>query len=310
MKFNHQTILLFFIVELSVALLLSCQTEIDSNDTLLFINKEISKTTVIQKRVPLGIKYQWQSVYNPETSIINQIPTPKDFQRVQTNNNSFQQWLQYLPLFPPNQKVKTFDGSLKWNQRVHARVIDIDIGKGDLQQCADAVIRLRSEFLFSNKEFEKIHFNYTNGTEVSFDDWRKGRKPQVKDNRVTFFNSGKKDNTYSSFKKYLIQIFSYAGTASLEKEMKSISLEDMQIGDIFIKGGYPGHAIIIVDMIENTHGKKLYLLAQSYMPAQNIHILKNPMNKKLSPWYELVPNQDIYTPEWNFSVEDLKRFVE
>ena len=84
----------------------------------------------------------------------------------------------------------------------------------------------------------------------------------------------------------------------------------MQIGDIFIQGGYPGHAIIIVDMIENTHGKKLYLLAQSYMPAQNIHILKNPMNKKLSPWYELVPNQDIYTPEWNFSVEDLKRFVE
>ena len=150
-----------------------------------------------------------------------------------------------------------------------------------------------------------------NGTKVSFDDWRKGRKPQVKGNKVTFSNTGNKDNSYANFKKYLIQIFSYAGTASLEKEMKTIPLiKDMQIGDVLIQGGHPGHAIIIVDMAKNTNGKKLYLLAQSYMPAQNIHILKNPTNKKLSPWYELIPNQSIHTPEWDFSMEDLKRFVD
>ncbi len=312
MKFNLKTILTFSAVVIVAALLLSCETKTESATTKISSppKKESATSIFVQQKTPLNLKYEWQSNFNAETSIINQIPTPTDFQRIKTKNNSFQQWLQFLPLFPAGQKVKTYDGSLKWNQQVHARVVDIDVGKRDLQQCADAVMRLRSEFLFGKKKYDKIHFNYTNGTKVSFDDWRKGKKPQVKGNKVTFSNSGKKDNSYSSFKKYLIQIFSYAGTASLEKEMKTIPLKDMQIGDVFIQGGHPGHAIIIVDMAKNTNGKKLYLLAQSYMPAQNIHILKNPTNKKLSPWYELIPNQNIHTPEWDFSIEDLKRFVD
>jgi hypothetical protein len=307
MKFNLKT---KFIFSVGVLLFLSCQTETDSAKKSPPLKKETPKSTFVQQKTPPNLKYEWQSNFNSATSIINQISTPTDFKRIKTTRNSFQQWLQFLPLFPAGQKVKTYDGSLKWNQQVHARVVDIDVGKRDLQQCADAVMRLRSEFLFGKKEYDKIHFNYTNGTKVSFDDWRKGRKPQVKGNKVTFSNGGKKDNSYASFKKYLIQIFSYAGTASLEKEMKSIPLKDMQIGDVFIQGGHPGHAIIIVDMAEDTNGKKLYLLAQSYMPAQNIHILKNPTNKKWSPWYELIPNQNIHTPEWDFSSEDLKRFVD
>jgi hypothetical protein len=314
MKLNLKTIIISFV---GVLLLFSCQTENTSaNQT---IKKEVESSKVgeqppkpilTQQASPPSLKYYWQLNFNSETSIINQIITPRGFQRVNATNNSFQQWLQFLPLFPAGQKVKTYDGSLKWNQQVHARVVDIDVGKRDLQQCADAVMRLRAEFLFVKKQYRKIHFNYTNGTKVSFDDWRTGKKPIVKGNKVTFSNDGKKDNSYSSFKKYLIQIFSYAGTASLEKEMKAISLKNMQIGDVFIQGGHPGHAIIIVDMAENTNGKKLYLLAQSYMPAQNIHILNNPTNKKMSPWYELIPNQSIHTPEWDFSFEDLKRFVE
>jgi hypothetical protein len=307
MKFNLKT---KFIFSVGVLLFLSCQTETGSAKKSPPLKKETPKSTFVQQKTPPNLKYEWQSNFNSATSIINQISTPTDFKRIKTTRNSFQQWLQFLPLFPAGQKVKTYDGSLKWNQQVHARVVDIDVGKRDLQQCADAVMRLRSEFLFGKKEYDKIHFNYTNGTKVSFDDWRKGRKPQVKGNKVTFSNAGKKDNSYASFKKYLIQIFSYAGTASLEKEMKSIPLKDMQIGDVFIQGGHPGHAIIIVDMAEDTNGKKLYLLAQSYMPAQNIHILKNPTNKKWSPWYELIPNQNIHTPEWDFSSEDLKRFVD
>lgn len=310
MKFIPKIILKPSIGILIIAFFLSCESEPTPKQTSPSPKKETPKSTFVQQKTPPNLKYEWQSNFDPTTAILHQIPTPKDFERIKSKNNSFQQWLQFLPLFPAGQKVRTYDGSLKWNQQVHARVVDIDVGKRDLQQCADAVMRLRSEFLFGKKQYEKIHFNYTNGTKVSFDDWRKGKKPKVKGNKVTFSNGGKKDNSYSNFKKYLIQIFSYAGTASLEKEMKSVQLEDMQIGDVLIQGGHPGHAIIIVDMAKNTYGKKLYLLAQSYMPAQNIHILKNPTNKKLSPWYELIPNQNIHTPEWDFSSEDLKRFVD
>ena len=72
-----------------------------------------------------------------------------------------------------------------------------------------------------------------------------------------------------------------------------------------------GHAVIVVDVAIYTQtGKKVFLLTQSYMPAQQIQILVNPANRGLSPWYELSDNDEgkLYTPEWVFEKKDLKRF--
>ena len=109
----------------------------------------------------------------------------------------------------------------------------------------------------------------------------------------------------------MTNIFMYAGTASLEKEMKSIPLNEVKIGDVLIKGGFPGHAVIVVDVAINDKTKdKAFLIAQSYMPAQNIHILKNP-NKEATPWYSISEIQnEIVTPEWIFNTNQLKRFAE
>jgi len=101
----------------------------------------------------------------------------------------------------------------------------------------------------------------------------------------------------------------YAGTHSLSKELKSVPLENIQIGDVFIQGGFPGHAILVVDMAEHlTTKEKIFMLAQSYMPAQETQILKNPTNKNLSPWYSLNFEGQLDTPEWDFNKSDLKRF--
>ena len=64
---------------------------------------------------------------------------------------------------------------------------------------------------------------------------------------------------------------------------------------------------MVVDIIENKNGKKKYLLAQSYMPAQNFQILKNPNSE--SPWYDLNgEGLNIYTPEWSFNTSQLMRW--
>ena len=106
-------------------------------------------------------------------------------------------------------------------------------------------------------------------------------------------------------------VFTYAGTASLSKELLTIPYTSLQPGDVFIKGGSPGHAVIVVDVaIHPKTKKKVFLLAQSYMPAQQIHILVNPANHSLSPWYELTETDSgyLYTPEWTFEKKELKRF--
>ena len=48
------------------------------------------------------------------------------------------------------------------------------------------------------------------------------------------------------------------------------------------------------------------MLAQSYMPAQEKHILLNP--KTGGVWYEVGETGNFQTPEWAFSYSDLRRF--
>ena len=105
------------------------------------------------------------------------------------------------------------------------------------------------------------------------------------------------------------RVFSYAGTYSLQKELNQQKIQYLSIGDVFIQGGFPGHAVLIVDLAANpATGQKIFLLIQSYMPAQDIHILKNPGNSKWSPWFSVDFGEELVTPEWTFHRGDLRTF--
>ena len=168
-------------------------------------------------------------------------------------------------------------------------------------------MRLRAEFLYAQKRYKDIHFNFTNGFNVAYSKWRKGFRLRVKGNNVYWYKTSKESVSYASFSKYMQWIFMYAGTLSLSKEMISIPVAKMKIGDVFIQGGSPGHAIIVVD-IAFKNNEKLFMLAQSYMPAQDIHILKNQNNTAISPWYKATNLKVLNSPEWQFFDTDLKRF--
>lgn len=262
---------------------------------------------------PKEVIYSWLSTadYDNNAAIVNQIAVPVGFRRQDVNKGSFAEWLRFLPLKTETSKVLLYDGREKPYQKGAYRIINIDIGNSDLQQCADAIMRLKAEYHYSLGEYDKIHFNFTSGHKVSFEDWRKGRKPKISGNAVNFSTLGNaQDNSYSNFKKYLNAIFSYAGTASLEKELLAANTEEIKAGDLFIKGGFPGHAVIVLDVAENIKtGDKIFLLAQSYMPAQSLHILKNfDHNTSLSPWYPINLGGQLHTPEWDFDVKALKKW--
>ena len=257
-----------------------------------------------------SFSYPWLERYEQSESIVNRIPVPDGYERINTIPGTFEDWLRWLPLKEGRPPVYLFNGQKKGNQDAHFAVVDIDVGKGDLQQCADAVIRLRAEYLYSIGEFDTIHFKFTSGHEAEFRKWIEGYRPVVSGNKVRWVKSAKRDSSYTSFREYLNSVFMYAGSYSLSRELCEVKdLREMKIGDVFIEGGFPGHAVIVVDMAVNGRmGKRLFLLVQSYMPAQEIHILKNPIDSKLNPWYELEFGERLYTPEWTFSKSDLKRF--
>ncbi|NIT59517.1 MAG: hypothetical protein GWN00_25855 [Aliifodinibius sp.] len=257
-----------------------------------------------------GQTYPWLQEYDLSNSLRQRILPPEGYERVETPSESFGEWLQYLPLKEGNLPVYLFNGKKKPNQNAHYAVIDIDTGDRDLQQCADAVIRLRAEYLYSAQKFEALHFNFTSGDRIDFTRWTKGERPFVENNQVMWKQTNRQGNSYQNFKAYLISIFTYAGTFSLSQELRPVTaVEDMQIGDVFIQGDFPGHAVLVVDMaIHQQTSEKLFLLAQSFMPAQDMHILVNPNSQSLSPWYSVQYGVMLVTPEWTFKKEHLKRF--
>ncbi len=97
-------------------------------------------------------KYPWKKDIDYHNTLINRIPTPAGFTRTQVSVNSFGDWLRHLPLKPKGSKVLVYYGEEKHRQDVHAAVVDIDTGTKDLQQCADAVMRVKAEYHYSKKE--------------------------------------------------------------------------------------------------------------------------------------------------------------
>lgn len=249
------------------------------------------------------------SIINPQGAAIQErfLP-PEGYKRLQQPDHSFAAYLCSLPLKPHDTKVRYFDGQTK-RKEVYEAVIDLDIGERDLQQCADAVIRLRAEYLFKEKKFDKIRFNFTSGFPADYLKWREGYRITVQGNSASWVKRAGPSAGYQDFRKYLDMVFAYAGTQSLARELMPVKLEDMEPGDVFIQGGSPGHCVIVVDMAVNEGtGEKLFMLAQSYMPAQDIQILKNPHKPHMSPWYHLNFADKLDTPEWTFTKDDLKRF--
>lgn len=250
--------------------------------------------------------YPWPKSAVTAETLSTRIAPPDGFARAPAEPGSFGAWLRGLPLKADGAPVLLFDGRTKARQDVQAAVIDIDTGKRDLQQCADAVMRLRAEWLLARGRRADIGFNFTGGGRAGYARYAQGERPDEAAKRWT--RSARADDSYAGFRKYMDLVFAYAGTASLETELNSVPTADVEIGDVFIKGGFPGHAVLVADIaIDPATTSKRMLLVQSYMPAQDMHVLKNPANADGSPWYP-VPEGALVTPEWTFGAGSLKRW--
>ncbi|NLC03400.1 MAG: DUF4846 domain-containing protein [Tissierellia bacterium] len=239
-------------------------------------------------------------------TIKDRYPTPIGFGRIEVEEDSFEEFLRNQELKPYGEKVLYYDGREKNKSNIYDSVFQVDIGNRDLHQCADAIMLLRAEYLYSIEKYDDIEFNFVSGFKAEYKKWMEGNRIKVDGNVVNYYKATDFSNTYENFRKYMDMVFAYSGTLSLNQELQAVSIDDMKIGDVFIVGGSPGHAVIVVDMAENSSGDKVFMLAQSYMPAQETQLLINPNNKTISPWYSLKDAERLITPEWEFDLENLK----
>ncbi len=239
----------------------------------------------------------------------DRITVPTGYTRVSLAKGSFGEYLRYLQLKPDGAVVHFYDGRVKRNNGVYMAVVDMPIGSKNLQQCADVIMHVRAEYLYTHHREDEIYFTYTNGFRADYTKWRDGYRTSSDGGKYNWVKSQSPDNSYEGFCSYMDVIYGYCGTLSLSKELKDVEYKDVQPGDVLIVGGSPGHAEIVMDVATNKNGEKIYLLAQGYMPAQDMQIVANPEDGLLSPWYKMDDHTtNIVTPEWTFTIGQLMRF--
>lgn len=261
---------------LIIGLFSSCNTYVSEND---LIEEESTNHVEIK-----------QLINTNKRTIFAKFKTPEGFERVKPLTE-FGLFLNHLPLKSDKLKVKLYDGSVKANQENYVAVIDLPQSTNNIQYNANAIIRLRAEYLYKNKLYDQIDFKVNNYVQA-----------------LTYKEFVKGDYSYKKFTKYLEYFLPQTTSSSITNNLISVDWKEMQIGDVFVqKSNIRGHAAIVADMAKNDEGQKIFLLAQSYYPGQDLHIIANPNDEENSPWYTLQEGV-ILTPEWRFLSSDLMRF--
>lgn len=241
-------------------------------------------------------------------TIQSRVNLPSGYTRVTYPEGSFENYLRNYRLKPFGSKIINYDDSEYFWQGGHVGILEVPVPKNGLQQCADALIRIRSEYLWDTNRKDEIGFNFTSGHYCSWTSYAKGYRPKINGSRVSFHKTASEDHSKSNFYKYLNLIYTYSGTLSLYHELEFVKAKDLKIGDMLIKGGSPGHIVMLCDEVVNNKGEKLFLLFQGNTPAQSVHLVKNLEDNTISPWYQLEDDAIIPVSNYTFGSAKFVRF--
>ena len=253
----------------------------------------------------------------PVDTLAARFAPPAGYTRVAANEGSFAAWLRGLPLAAPRTPVVSYKGSvvLAPDDPRYAAVVAIDVGTADLQQCADAVMRLWGEWSWSRGQRD-VSYRLASGAQLPFERYARGERVIADGNRVRWEARAKRGSMedHRVFRAYLDEVFTWANTGSLERQARKVALDDLRPGDFVVQPGSPGHTVLVLDLARSAGGRRALLLGQSYMPAQSFQVLR-PAREDAAPgdpagvWFAVGDDgPGLTTPFWpTFPWETLHR---
>lgn len=248
------------------------------------------------------------SVPQPVDALEERFAPPDDFARVPVAPRSFAAFLRRLPLAAAGTPVVSHKGGvvLPPDHPNLAAVVAIDVGAGDLQQCADSVIRLHAEWRFGLGE-RAIGYRAAAGLEMSLKRFADGERLSYDGHSLTSSRTARSlPLTHPMLRLWLDEVFGWANTVSLAKEARPVDADELRPGDFFVAPGAPGHAVLILDLARAPNGRRAVLLGQGYMPAQSLHVLRPAPG---SAWFPIdEARREMVTPFWRpFPFASLRR---
>lgn len=245
--------------------------------------------TPVPTAVPTPTPTPYKYINEAGTTILSRFNPPDGFTRISVPEGSFGEYLRNLPLKPYTICAYLYNGVINESAPWHA-VIDQEIAKKDIQQCADTVMRFWAEYLFHNERYSEISFDFftTPVFKCDFVSWAEGKRVKISGNKCTWKDAPEgtePDYSYENLTKYLEYVYVYANTNSYKLQTKPISVEELTVGDMIIATTLDlnranpdldaslGHAMIIADIAENAEGERVYLIVEGNTPATQPYVI-------------------------------------
>ncbi len=251
----------------------------------------------------------WPGGAPASTRLDARFAPPAGFRRVDAEPGSYAAWLRGLPVRGDRSTVLAYDGTPL--VRPAAAIVTLDVGDTDVQQCADSILRLRAEYLWDAGRADAAIFRFTSGDRSAWKDWRAGERFRVRGAKVERVRTGRAGAGHGEFRRWLTHLFNYAGTQSLPRDSVAATGE-LEAGDFFVDPGAPGHAVVLLDVAVHPDGRRVALVGQGFMPAEDFHVLGASGPRVLDGVWFLLPDASdptLATPSWRpFTREMARRF--
>jgi hypothetical protein len=223
---------------------------------------------------------------SPQNTISSFFNAPKGYTRISVTKNSFEAWIRNLPLKPPQSPVLDFRGKIfkSKDDTTVAAVVDWKISNRRLDQCMDILIRFYAEYLWENDLHDKLILPLPGGQFIKWKDWENGFRPKFKGINFDLIKSEKYNPTKDNYDRFLNLVFAETHTQQFYYAYPAIDKKNVQGGDFIVKKGIKGHAVMIVDIAQNSDGNMIALIGQGDTPACEFYLLNY---KKDNPWIPL-----------------------
>ena len=224
--------------------------------------------------------------------LTDRIPPPAGCSRVKVAAGSFADWLRHLPVLPEGTPVKTGKAQVvvKADDPRLATVVALQPRGGKLLDGINVLLRLRAEYFWAAERPGEVAFHFTNGYLAKWRDWADGARPTGKGREVEVRKTVVADESRSGFCCYLETVFRYTTVYSLWKDTRPAGDQAVEAGDVFVRVGRPGLAVMVLDVATDAEGHVQVLLGRGGTPAQTFHVLRRSAQ---SPWFALTQTEPI-----------------
>lgn len=224
-------------------------------------------------------RYAWLSGrarqrYEP---LVERIPTPAGYGRVQVPAGGFAAWLRNLPVAPEGTAVTTARGEvvLAADHPNLGAVIALQPRTARLLDGVNMLIRLRAEYCWSAGRAEEVAFHFTSGHVVRWRNWAAGERPFISGREVTFRQATKADAGRDCFCRYLETVFRYASVPSLLADTQAAEDQAIGAGDVVVPDRRRRAALMVLDVATDAEGRVKVLLGRGGRPAHTFHVLQS-----------------------------------